>query len=227
MRILTCLLVVGLMIGINNVYSQSERFIEVVAVDTVVLKSTSFHYEITTNKLSDEINPYGDLMDSQDPEEYKVGRSLFEIAEMLKKEKFDFTIGEPTKSPLTYLKSDSSIIVVLNNDAELERLKKIISEESDISGSMKEVFYESASNYHEKTYSTLYSRALEQASLMAKITKNEIGKVISVSENNPTGSGWGDLYEEIMKKAAFGLYGENEALEKEEIVKMIFRFELK
>jgi len=229
MKILVKFLVVlGVLCVSGTVISQNERYVEVVSIDTLVLKPVKFHYQITISKLSTEIDVYGDLMDSQDPEKYTEGKTLFEIATLLKKEKFDFSIGESKKSPLSYNKPDSSIVAVLEGEQELNRIKLLISDENGAEGAIIDVEYESPAKYQEGSYRRLYSRALNQATSLAKITKNEIGDIISISEFNSNDSNsWMDLYKGIMEEAAFGLFGQSKEDGKSEIVKMIFRFELR
>ena len=151
MKFLIGICIIGLLSFSVNIYSQNDRYIEVVAIDTVVLKAISFTYEITSDGSSDVMAIFSQQMETLEgdiQEDYKPVPSLFEIATMLKKEKFDLSFSKTSKSPLSP-KSDSSIVVVVKTEAELERLKIFLDDES-VNGSMKEVLFESVTKYQRK-----------------------------------------------------------------------------
>ena len=95
-----------------------------------------------------------------------------------------------------------------------------------ISGKINEVAYEPISKYLESSYKKIYSKALYQASLLAKTTNNSLGKVISINAVSGDTNNYMDYYKQLMKSTNLGMFNTNNAFPKKEEIKMSFKFEL-
>jgi len=224
-----------LLIGSNLlVKAQTERFVEVEVSDTIMLKPTSFVFEINSNPANYPLEEMMEAMEELDGDyntnqNYNglVSMSIVDIMVALKKEKFPYTIETITASSLYSGKRDTVLTVELLGKNEFERFQDFLSSHEDISGNIAEVKYESLAKYNKGMYENLYAKALEEAKVIAAITGGSIGEVISVSDKKSASSSWMDLYGDIMNESLYGLYGKKRTNDKREIVSKVFRFQLK
>jgi hypothetical protein len=209
-------------------YSQTQKFIEVIASDTVTLKPTKFIYQITSGAEQMEFMGIKMPQPQSDDTEKKDTPSISEITPLLDKEKFNYTVSSETNYSISGTEPKPSITVILNGESELKRLYNTLKSQPGIKGKIKETFYEPLSNYQEAVYKRLYSVALTQATQLATISGSSIGKVLSISEMKNDTDNFMDVYTQMMSKMSMGgLFGENGATNKKEEIKMVFKFELK
>ncbi|HEV8270299.1 MAG TPA: hypothetical protein VGQ04_03280 [Chitinophagaceae bacterium] len=206
--------------------AQTNKFIEIAAADTIQLKPVEFVYQIATGNEMSFMQMKADKQE-KDPE-----ISIAVIKKILDKNNFVYEVKGKQNFRITPDKtSDSSIYVFLKSDAELKRLYKLLLTVKGISGNISDIKYESISPYKPEIYQRLYKQALADATILATISGNGVGQLISVQE--PKESDFMSNYMDTLKQMSgsnnmfseiFGF--ENSLIQKIE-KKLLFRFEIK
>jgi hypothetical protein len=206
--------------------AQTNKFIEIAATDTIQLKPVEFVYQIATGNEMSFMQMKADKQE-KDPE-----ISIATIKKILDKNNFVYEVKGKQNFRITPDKtSDSSIYVFLKSDAELKRLYKLLLTVKGISGNISDIKYESISPYKPEIYQKLYKQAFEDATILATISGNGVGQLISVQE--PKESDFMSNYMDTLKQMSgsnnmfseiFGF--ENSLIQKIE-KKLLFRFEIK
>lgn len=221
--ILTTTIIVLLSLILN---AQTNKFIEIAATDTIQLKPIEFVYQIATGSDMSFMQMKVDKQD-KDPE-----ISIAAIKKILDKNNFVYEVKGKQNYRISPDKtSDSSIFVYLKLDTELKRLYKLLLTIKGISGNISDIKYESMSLYKPGIYQRLFKQALADATVLATISGNAVGQLISVQEPKDPDlmgnymdaikqmSGANTMFSEI-----FGF--ENSLVQKIE-KKLLFKFEIK
>ncbi len=215
-------IIIGLMFFSVIVYSQEKRFVEVIVSDTIELKAIQITYKISIGqsyefmgmKVPDKTSEKEDLP------------SISDITAILDKEKIKYSLSDEQEYTISTTESKPDILIVLKDETELKKLYNTLKSAKGISGKINEVAYEPISKYLESSYKKIYSKALYQASLLAKTTNNSLGKVISINTVSGDTNNYMDYYKQLMKSTNLGMFNTNNAFPKKEEIKMSFKFEL-
>jgi len=205
----------------------NNKFIEIMATDSIELKPVAFVYQVSSGP---DLSMFPVKMDKTDNEPYV---SLSTIKKVLDKNNFtyeakgkeNYTIGGD-KTP------DSVLLITLNSDTELKRLYKALVNVKSISGKISDVKFESISAYKPDMYQRLYTKALTDATTLAKVSGNSVGQLISVQEPQQ-GADFFSGYQQMLQKMTgpnnflSQLLGLETGLTQKIETKLLFRFELK
>lgn len=204
-------------------FAQESRFIELTVSDNVTLKSIGYTYQI-------DIGPQMEIMGIKIPQQNsqdKPTTSITEVTNTLKKGHFHYTLSTDQDYTISSTSSHPSILVNVDNENELKSLINLLKQQPGISGKIKEVKYESISEYQSQIFKTFYEKAFTQATFMANISDNIIGRLLSVSDVKSNTEDDSDLYKQMLMKMPAQMFGQTTNLEKKEEIKMTFKFELK
>lgn len=207
--------------------AQTNKFIEITAIDTIELKPTEFTYQITTG-LSGNF-PFNVRVEKVVGNEPEI--TIGTIKKVLDKSGFayevknqgNYSVG-PNKSP------DSAIFIHLKSESDLNRLYKLLLTVKGISGKISEAKYETVSPYKADVYQRLYSKALADATTIAKVSGNSVGQLLSVEEPRQTDymSDYMDMFKEMAASEMFAeMLQLNKSLIQKVEKKLLFRFEMK
>ena len=204
--------------------AQEPRYIETTVSDTVKLNPLSFTYEISAGNESYNYD-YSALLGIDDTSK---SVNMTDVLSLLKKEKFTLSTDADNsytlpKTPPTKL----TVVVALNSPTELDRLCKLLSNLNGVSGKITSTEYESPTIYAEVLFKRLYDKALSEATILAKISGSQVGRMISASEPTDVYSGYMDWIKELSSVSSLDLFGLNKHLYKVFTRKLSFRFELK
>ena len=204
--------------------AQEPRYIETTVSDTVKLNPLSFTYEISVGNESYNYD-YSALLGIDDTSK---SVNMTDVLSLLKKEKFTLSTDADNsytlpKTPPTKL----TVVVALNSPTELDRLCKLLSNLNGVSGKITSTEYESPTIYAEVLFKRLYDKALSEATILAKISGSQVGRMISASEPTDVYSGYMDWIKELSSVSSLDLFGLNKHLYKVFTRKLSFRFELK
>jgi hypothetical protein len=205
--------------------AQEKRYVETIVTDTVMLKPVQFKYEISSG---DVANPY-DIYTPKDENETSNATSINDVELALKKEKFSYTMKDENNFTIVKSGKDKpSIVVTLKSMEELAQLYKLLSVYKGISGKIISSDYESPSVYYNVMFKRLYDKAFSEATMLAKISGNEIDKMASATEIVEQGNSYMDWIFEMAKFSSSGdLFGGSGGLYKVYTRKFSFRFDLK
>jgi hypothetical protein len=206
-------------------YSQEVRFIELTVSDTITLHPTHFIYRINLGQQSEFM---GLILPKETKQEgSSTVPSINEISNILDKEKCTYTINHYSDYSISNSTDQPSIDVTLNSENELKSLFNLLKTKEGISGRIEEISYEPMSKYYKEIYTRLYTKAINQTTLLANITGNTIGILISASNVEKENDSYMDVYEQMTKNMPKGIFGEIQVSAKKEEVKMVFKFEIK
>lgn len=205
--------------------AQQTRFIELTVTDTISLQTTQIVYQINLGQQVEFMGMKIPLNDKE--EEVAPARSINEITSILDKGKFNYSINNTENYTISDPASQPSIDVTLKSESELKNLYEVLKDEQGITGKIKDIAYEPVSKYYTVFYSDLYAKAKNQATLLASISGNTLGALISASDIQSLTDSYGEMYSQMMKNFPMGIMGDQQVASKNEKVKMTFRFELK
>jgi hypothetical protein len=161
----------------RNIHAQVEKYIEIISIDKVVLKPVSFVYQISFGGgtgfmgLKILMEDEGDLS----------AVTISELESILKKEQFNFYTSMENEYKISRDVLFPDIFVNIPNEKELKRLHQNLLGLDGITGKISKIYYEPISTFYEEMYENMYSKAIAQAELLAKISKNDVGKLINLS----------------------------------------------
>ena len=205
--------------------AQQNNTIEVIASDTIELKPLEFVYQVGIG----EQNNLKYMIGKQEPET-SISATPADLRALLLKNNFPFEESPANLYTInTIQKNEPVFIVKLHSSKELQRFYNSVKDLKGISGTIKDIQYESISLYKNEMYKNLYANAMEDAKLMANAAGKTIGPIISIEElKGPLDNlGFGDLWSEMFNKNPMAsLLGMNQSMEKKVIRKMIFKFQL-
>jgi len=217
------ILLAGLLLTVNSSFSQEKRFLEIISSDTIFLKPVNFTYQIS---LGQQMEFMG-MKIPQDKAEKVSPPSISELEDVLKKEHFIYTISYENDYTISNSENLPTIFVQVKNEPDLKRLYQALKTKKGITGKIKEISYEPISKHYEELFKKLYSNAISQATLMAKITNNSIGQLLNISEIKAENDSYMDMYKQLIKSTPVGIFGESGILSKNIERKFTFKFELK
>ena len=213
-----------------------QRFIEVSAADTIVLKPVKFTCRVSLNSTSNygyDYNPSmrmdtgsTTVMGMSKPEKNKT--SVTQVMNLLKNAGYHYTVGEESNYA-TYgynNNNDSNILVTVLSADEVKKLFHLLKTLSDVSSSISHIDYETAPAAQNTWYKSLYEKAKASATLLAQASGNTLGQLISVEEDKNLVS---QAVEEIRKtEEEIGKVNFYRTDFKKELYKrMLFKFEMK
>jgi hypothetical protein len=201
--------------------SQDNKFIEISASDTVELKPLSYTYEIS-------FKAQGDFMGIKFPmsgsDTVKPPSSAM-LMKALKANNFTYELSNENDYTISNtVSNDTSLIIKLASESELKRLVKTMMPYKGISGKIKDTKYEAFPLSHDAVYKALYTRALSDATTIAKMSGNTVGKLISVEEPKDSFFDYISNLSDTYMKNIFKSSGNNQ--NKEIIKKLIFKFQM-
>lgn len=205
-------------------FAQESRFVEVTISDTVTLKSIRYIYQID---IGQQMEFMGMKIPQDNNNQDKPTTSISEVTTAIKRGKFRYSLSTEKNYSISTPSAQPSILVDVDSENELKSLIDLLKQQPGISGKIKEVVYEPISKYQDEVFKNLYKKAITQATLMANISGNSIGRLLSVSDAKSDTGGYLDFYKQMLKAMPVGMFGETNVLEKKEEIKMIFKFELK
>lgn len=205
-------------------FAQESRFIELTVSDTVVLKSTGYTYQID---IGQQIEFMGMKFPQENNNEDIPATSITEVINTIEKGNFHYSLSTERDYSISSTSSQPSILVNVKSEKELKSLVELLKQQPGISGKIKEAEYESFSSFQSQIFKELYEKALAQATLMANISGNSIGRLLSISEVKGNTDSYLDLYKQALKIMPTGMFGSTDFSEKKEEIKLTFKFELK
>ncbi len=216
------LLIIAILIACANpLFSQESRFIEVASSDTIVLKPIGFIYKISF-ETKYEVMGYSFPIKGNDS---IPPPPLADVKKVLTKNNFNFEISDQKDYVISKdAGNDTTILVTLKTETDLKNLIKVLTPLKGIAGKIKEVKYESSASYNTEMYKTLYTRALSDATTIAKVSGNTIGKLISTEEVKDSFFDYFSNYNELLKDLPY--YKDKDNLNKTIIRKLIFKFQM-
>lgn len=204
-------------------FGQDRSTITVIVNESVELQANSFIYEVKMG------GDFGSIFESlSNMEEYEEDYdeldfdeiSFDELKELLKKEKFTYSLSGDNNYDIKSTPSKEAVLIEVSSISELGRLKEVLIDQEGISGSIKKVTYEDISSKYEEINETLLNKAKTQAASMIKGTGKKLGDVYSIEqieESKDLMEGfWGDYQKKIMS-TAFGMGDENQMVKKVEV----------
>ena len=204
-------------------FGQERSKITVIVNESVELQATSFIYEVKMG------GDFGSIFESlsntedheEDYDEWDLDEMSFdELKDMLKIEKFTYSLSSDNNYNIKSTPSKEALLVEVNSVSDLGRLKEILIDQEGISGSIKDVTYEDISTKYEEINETLLNKAKTQAASMIKGTGKKLGDVYSIEqieESKDLMEGfWGDYQKKIMS-TAFGMGDENQIVKKVDV----------
>ncbi len=204
--------------------AQEPRYIETTVSDTVKLNPLSFTYEISVGNESYNYD-YSALLGIDDTSK---SVNMTDVLSLLKKEKFTLSTDDNNSYTLPKITpTKSSVVVALSSSAELDRLCKLLSNLNGVSGKITSTEYESPALYADVLFKRLYDKALSEATILAKISGSQVGRMISATEPSDVYGGYMDWLSELSKASSLDLFGLNKHFYKVYTRKFAFRFELK
>lgn len=219
MRILALLFVLLTTVA----FGQENSRITVTVNESVELQATSFIYEVKMG------GDFGSIFESlSNMEEYEEDYdeldfdeiSFEELKELLKKEKFTYSLSGNNNFDINSTPSKEAVLVKVNSVSELGRLKEVLIDIEGISGSIKEVTYEDITSKYEEISEALLNKAKTQAAAMIKGTGKKLGDVYSIEQNEESKDlmegFWGDYQKKLMS-TAFGMGNENQLIKKVDV----------
>lgn len=209
-----------------RLHAQTNKFIEVMVSDTISLKPLEFTYKINTGNDATFLGMNTER-DKTDPI-----ISINNIKRILDKNSFKYRVETKGNYDIVPTRTaDSSILITLTSDTSLERLYKLLLTIKGIAGKISNVKYESDSPYRADIYKRLYSQAHSDAKMLATISGNAIGQLISVEEPKESDpySGYMDMFKKMASNNNMfaELFGMEDGFMQVTVKKLLFKFELK
>jgi len=205
----------------NPMFSQDSKFIEVASSDTIELKPISFVYQVSF-EAKYEVMGYSFPIkgaDSIPPP------PLATVKKVLTINKFNYEISDQSDYTISKDHSnDTTILITLKTESDLRNLVKILLPYKGINGKIKDIKYESISPFNNELYKTLYLRALDDATIIAKTSGNTLGKLISAEEVKDSYADYINIYADLLKENPY--YKSQDNLNKRVIRKLIFKFQM-
>ena len=205
-------------------FSQESRFIELTVSDTIILKSIGYTYQI---EIGEQYEFFGIKIPKKGDTDDTLTTSVTEVTNMIKKGNFLYSLSNENDYAISNKQAQPTILVEVTSEDELKSLVNLLKQQPGITGKIKEVKYESPSKYLSQIYKKLYDTAAAQATLMATISGNVVGRLLSISEAKSDADGFSEIYNQILKMMPNGMFSQSNILDKKELIKMTFKFELK
>jgi len=206
------------------VSAQELRYIDIVVSDTVILQPISYTYQIS---VGDSYNIY-DIDYYQKDSTKIVPPEISDIEKDLKKDNFTYTNAVQNDYSLSKSRKESSVLLVtLKNKHELDRLIKLLNPIKGVSGKITDIKLESPEKYYPEMFKRLYDKAVAQATLLATVSGNQIGRMLNASEVKCEWEGLFDKVNQLSKKNPYESWFMQADLFSQYIRKLEFRFELK
>ena len=206
------------------VSAQELRYIDIIVSDTVLLQPISYTYQIS---VGDSYNIYDIDYYQKDSIKF-VPPEISDIEKDLKKDNFAYTNAEENDYSLSKSRKENSVLLVtVKNKHDLDRLLKLLSPIKGVSGKITDIKLESPEKYFPEMFKHLYNKAVEQATSLATVSGNQIGRMLSASEVKCEWEGLFDKVNQLSKKNPYESWFMQADLFSQYIRKLEFRFELK
>ena len=224
---------------VKKTFSQDLRFIEISSVDTIELKPVQFIYQIS---LQNSVLDFGDFattmsgkmnsdrdLSAQTKLKPKNNVSYKQVINTLDSTRFVYTISEGNNYSINTNKSNDSIVLVtINSEADLKKIYHLFNTVDNMTSHISHIEYESISSHKNDVYAKLYLKAKTDAMLIANLSGNSIGQLISVDEEKNFIT---DVIDEIkdteMNFTSIFPFQKNKNFNKQVYKKLLFKFQLK
>jgi len=204
--------------------AQEQRFVEIIVSDTISLKAEQFIYQIS---IGDQVDFYGFSYPLDDSITVDLP-TVSEVEDVLRSNKFSYKILTTKDYTLSKNKINRPAIqVTLYSRQEIERLYKLLETIQGISGKIVSVDYESPDLYNKEMYRRLFAKAKEEASILAGVTGDDVGTILSVAEKRDEWLDYFDLIKKFSEEIEYNLWGMKCLWTKQYKREFQFRFELK
>ena len=214
------LLLLILVIGCTQLAMAQDQFIEVRVSTELMLQANKLIYQ--TPAPTDESSLFGDFdFDEYGDDEYDYEEEYEEI--------------DPTKDIEKVLKKNGYIYTTNDNDGfdveltsakELETLKSLLDNISGANGKVGTVKFESEEKYYDLIFTDLLRKAKLEASTIAKLTNQTLGKILHVRDSEAQAFDMNNYKDMLNMKNLMGtMFGlGDEALEEKYERELIFKF---
>jgi predicted nucleic acid-binding protein len=181
-----------------------ERFIEVSVSDSIHLVPAQYVYEISSGEDAKLANFFGpDGQENADPD------ALNRVEGILKTNQFTFQVQD--RNDYTLSKSNkpkNAIVVTLANRQDLEKLYTLLKDFKGISGKITQLV-PGKTNFKDLLFKKLYEKAKAEATALATVSGNQLGKLISANETKSAMDGYAEMMQQTMKAMPFNLGNTN------------------
>ncbi len=222
-KIHLCLYFILLICVSTNLHGQEPKFIEITTADTIVLNPVKIIYEIN---LGMQDNWMGLAIDGTDASDIEQPEKK-DIEDILQNKRFKYTISEGNGFMLSAGDQNVSYLIELENVSELKNLLSIMNGLYGLTGGIKEVLYEPSDAYYKTVYTSLYTKAKEQASILAEISGTTLGGLISATDIPDSTDSYLKMMETLYEQAPFSFFQYKSDVTSEIVYQMRFRFEIK
>jgi hypothetical protein len=177
-----------------------ERFIEVSVSDSIHLVPAQYVYEISSGEEAKLANFFGpDGQENADPD------ALNRVEGILKTNQFTFQVQNRNDYTLSKSNKPKNVIVVtLANRQDLEKLYTLLKDFKGISGKITQLV-PGKTNFKDLLFKKLYEKAKAEASALATVSGNQLGKLISANETKSAMDGYAEMMQQTMKAMPFNL----------------------
>ena len=227
MQNLVCFLLLLLFSVISHpTLSQNERYIEVTVSDTVSLKVSMIYFMV---EFGGSVEFMGVKVRKPNDEGDSIP-TIEQFRELMDKHQFKYSIPDIGESAENIVEDNPSFLFEFKTNDELIQLKRLIKPFNGISGRIDKIIYEDLEKYEYDLYKRLYKKARRKADMLASISGNHTGKVLSISDLKGSGDSLNDLmgmYRQVFRNlpASFGI--DQTVSDKEEVFSLVYKFELK
>jgi hypothetical protein len=216
-------------------FSFAQHSVEITVQDTVYQKVTGINYLLGLDIDKVDLDPFSssDYLDefdfeSEEEEEEPKKKTLTdeEIKALLIKGKFTFE----TKSTSNYElgeEGEQVYLLKLKNEEEVRRLFELFKGKEEVEGKITELEFEPISNHNEELYKKLYTKALNEAKIIAGISGQSVGALVKVSENKGEMDRYMQIYEQVLSRMPFGDKKIIDLKGKETVIQRVYTFEIK
>lgn len=218
------------------VFSFAQHTVEITVQDTVYQKVTGINYilgldieklDLDDFSASDYLDEF-DFESEEDEEEEPKKKTLTdeEIKALLIKGKFTFEVKSTSSYELGE-EDEQVFLLKLKNEEEIRRLYDMFKGNEEVEGKITELEFEPISNYNEVLYKKLYTKALNEAKIIAGISGQSVGALVKVSENKGEMDRYMQIYEQVLSRMPFGDKKIVDLKGKETVIQRVYTFEIK
>lgn len=181
-----------------------ERFIEVSVSDSIHLLPAQYIYEISSGEEAKLANFFGpDGQENADPD------ALNRVEGILKTNQFTFQVQNRSDYTLSKSNKPKNVIVItLANRQDLEKLYTLLKDFKGISGKITQLV-PGKTNFKDLLFKKLYEKAKAEATALATVSGNQLGKLISANETKSALDGYAEMMQQTMKAMPFNLGNTN------------------
>jgi hypothetical protein len=217
------------------VFSLAQHTVEITVQDTVYQKVIGINYllgldidklDLDDFSASDYLDDIDYDTDEEDEEPKKKSITDEEIKALLTKGKFTFEAKSTSNYELGE-EGEQVFLLKLKNEEEIRRLYQLFKGKEEVEGKITELEFEPISNHNEVLYKKLYTKALNEAKIIAGISGQTVGALVKVSENKGEMDRYMQIYEQVLSRMPFGDKKIIDLEGKETVIQRVYTFEIK